>query len=280
MEPNPACEGAYLDLAHGMPLYNNKTIHLNDETLFLKADFIFYAAGIPNVHGGSRLSTAKQNIALSKSIFEHRTFKKAPYLIVITNPVDLIAQAVYQYSGLPANKVIGTGTFLDSIRLSWYLSWHSSYHPKDFRTIVLGEHGDSQVSIYSNSTLHGQPLVNHPEFTGETLTQIAAQTKNAAFQIRETQAGTTYGVAKCAEMLLNYLLWPETQTLTLSMYTNSHYRKLLNLNQDIYIGLPVMIDKRKIIIDNTIGLTDQEWIDFRASAAILTQMNDLYFPHK
>ena len=74
MEPNPECEGAYLDLAHGMPLYHDKALHKNDESLFLNADFIFYAAGIPNLHGGSRLSTAQQNIELSKNIFKTKNF--------------------------------------------------------------------------------------------------------------------------------------------------------------------------------------------------------------
>ena len=72
MEPHPSFEGAFLDLSHGLPLYNEKELYRNNEELFIHADFIFYAAGIPNVHGESRLSTAKQNVQLSK---EHTTFE-------------------------------------------------------------------------------------------------------------------------------------------------------------------------------------------------------------
>lgn len=81
LEPNNQREGAFLDLAHGMPLYINKELFINDDDLFLDADFIFYSAGIPNKHGGSRLSTAKENINITKSVFKNRNFTKSPTLL-------------------------------------------------------------------------------------------------------------------------------------------------------------------------------------------------------
>lgn len=272
MEPNKQCEGALLDLAHGMSLYPNKELHVNDEDLFLKADFIFFTAGTPNVHGSSRLSTAQQNIQLAKDIFEQRAFVKKPYVIVITNPVDIITQAVYRFSGLPPEQVIGTGTFLDSIRLAYYLSTISNYRVNDFEAMVLGEHGDSQVPIYSMTKLKGEPIFDRPEFSSKDLELAQQLTKNAAYQIRETQTGTTYGVAKCAEVLLDYLLGAEQHFLTLSMLTNEHYRSLLHLDHDIYISLPVLLKKGKLEIYNEMSLSVEECDAYRKSAAILANI--------
>ncbi len=272
MEPNPEREGAFLDLAHSIPLYTNKELHVNDEELFQHAQFVYYTAGIPNMHGGSRLSTAKQNISLAKEIFEHRTFVYTPYVIVITNPVDLVAHAVYQYSSLPHDHIIGTGTFLDSVRLAYYLSTLSDFSPSDFDVTILGEHGDSQVPIYSLCKVKGQPILDHADFSRLDLEKAQRLTKDAAFQIRMTQDGTTYGVSKCAEVLLEYLLGTEEHVITLSMLTNAHYRSLLSLDHGIYIGMPVRIKNGKIEILDHIDMLGEELEAYRKSASMLAQI--------
>lgn len=271
MDPNPECSGAFLDLAHGAALCDNKEFHINNEELFLQSDFIYYAAGVPNKHGGSRLSTARQNRSISQEIFEHRTFVNTPYIIVITNPVDLISQAVYTYSGLPKERIIGTGTFLENVRLAHYLSTLSDFKPADFDTMVLGEHGESQVPLFSHCKVKGQAIVGHKDFTIEILNKASHLTKNAAFEIRKTQKGTTYGVSKCAEVLLDYLLGSEEHNLSLSVLTNAHYRDLLSLNQDIFIGLPVTIKNGKITIKNDVKLTEEELEGLRKSAKVLSE---------
>ena len=272
MEPNKQREGAFLDLAHGMPLYIKKELHVNDEDLLLNADFIFFTAGTPNIHGGSRLSTAKQNILLAKNVFEHRKFVKTPYIITITNPVDIVSHSVYQFSGLPPEHIIGTGTFLDSIRLAYYLSTISNYKADDFEAFVLGEHGSSQVPIYSMTRSKGEPILDNSDFTTKDLNLAQSLTRDAAFQIRETQKGTTYGVAKCAEVLLDYLLGEDEHLLTLSMLTNEFYRSLLNLDHDIYISMPVLLKNGKIEIYNKIDLSVEELDAYRRSAAILANI--------
>jgi L-lactate dehydrogenase len=271
MEPNENFEGTFLDLSHGMSLYHQKELHRNDAQLLLEADFVFYTAGTPNIHGESRLSTAKSNIELTRSIFEKKLFLNNPYIIVITNPVDIVSHAVYQFSNLPSDRVIGTGTFLDSIRLSYYLSQVSGQKPTDFESYVLGEHGDSQVPIYSNTKWKGEPIFDYSEFPQQTLDLAGKMTRDAAFKIRETQIGTTYGISKCAEILMNYLVNKEKHLIPLSMLTNKHYRNLLNLNQDIYISLPAEISKGKVVINNKMEFSPNELAAFRKSAAIIAE---------
>lgn len=274
MDPNPACEGAFLDLAHGASLYTNKELHFNREKLFLKADFIYYAAGVPNAHGDSRLSKARQNIQLSKEIFANRHFTQKPFIIVITNPVDVVAQAVHQFCELPPNHIIGTGTFLDQVRLEYYLAELLGINQKDVDALVVGEHGDTQVPVFSQCKINGQPLKEHKACCKELLDRAQNLTQKAAFKIRETQEGTCYGVSKCAAALLDYLLSNEKHELTLSVKTNEHYRKLLDLDRDIYIGLPISIEKGEISTNDDFIFSDEELLALQKSSKVIAKVNE------
>lgn len=271
MDPNEQCEGAFLDLTHGMSLYPEMELSINNTEQFENADFIFYTAGTPNVNGSSRLTMAGQNCDLTNRIFGEINFSKAPTIFVITNPVDLVSHTIYRCTGIPAEKIIGTGTFLDSIRLQYYLSRISNHKVENFKTIVLGEHGSSQVPIYSHTKLNGKPIRESSEFTQKDLDLAHQLTKDAAFEIRKTQAGTLYGVSKCAVTLLDYILDKKEHILALSMLTNTHYRALLNLEQDIYISLPVLVKNGRFEIINDFQLSPEELEAYRKSAAIIAE---------
>ena len=274
MEPNDQREGAFLDFAHSMSLFSNKELIVNDEDLFNNSDFIFYTAGTPNVHGVSRLSIAEQNIQLTKELFEGRAFNKTPYVVAITNPVDIVSHALYQFSELPADHVIGTGTFLDSIRLAYYLSTLSDYEANDFDPYVLGEHGESQFAAYSLTKVKDTRILSCDDFDAETLIIAEKLTRNAAFQIRETQKGTTYAVSKCAEVIMNSLLDKEAHYFPLSMLTNKYFNSLLQLDHSIYISMPAKISAQGIKIVNDIQLTEAELKSYRKSAEILAAITE------
>lgn len=272
LEPDPNKEGAILDLSHGMSLYPNKELHVNDYDMFANADFIYFTAGIPNLHGGSRLSTAKKNIQLTKDIFESQKFNKVPYVIVITNPVDIISFYVMKFSNLPYDHVVGTGTFLDSVRLSYYLSVLSDFKADEINAYVLGEHGDSQFATYSMTKVQDSPISELAFFSPKLLEEAESLTRNAAFQIRETQGGTLYGISKCAETILNSLLSSEVSHYPLSILTNEHYNKLLNLDKSIYISVPIQISNKGIRIDNDIHLEGAELKLYQESAKIISEV--------
>lgn len=272
MDPEPSLEGAFLDLHHGMPLFKSAELHINDPDLFEEADFVFFTAGTPNKHGGSRLATAKKNIELTKEIFEGVRFKFDPFVIVITNPVDIVAHSVYQYSGLSSEKVIGTGTLLESVRLSYYLSQLSGYSMNHFNSMVLGEHGDSQVPIYSQTRLNQKLIKDYPEFDQELLNRAKELTRTAAFQIRETQKGTTYGVAKCGLKIMQDLIGDEQHNYPLSVLTNKHYMNLLNIDHPIYISVPVSVSGNGVAIQNVDDFTMEELEAYRTSAQVLSDI--------
>ncbi|MFT6921784.1 MAG: L-lactate dehydrogenase [Crocinitomicaceae bacterium] len=272
LEPDPNKEGAILDLLHGMSLYPNKELHVNDSDMFANADFIYFTAGTPNLHGGSRLSTAKQNIQLTKDLFDGQEFHKIPYIIVITNPVDIISYHVMKFSKLPYDHVVGVGTFLDSVRLSYYLSILSDYKADEINAYVLGEHGDTQFAAYSMTKVQGSPISELAFFSPKRLEEAQTLTRNAAFQIRKTQGGTLYGVSKCAETILNSLMSSEVSHYPLSILTNEYYNKLLKLEKSIYISVPVEISNKGIRINNGIQLKDSELKAYQASAKIISEV--------
>lgn len=269
LDPNDQCSGAFLDLQHGMSLFPTKELHVNDMELFTQSDFVFFTAGTPNVNGGSRLDMAQQNSELARKIFEPISFSKAPFVFIITNPVDVVAHTVQRFSGLPAEKVISTGTFLDSIRLEYYLSSITNTKREAYKALVVGEHGTSQVPIYSLTTFNDKPILNSPEFTAELLELAHNSTINAAFEIRKTQAATKYAVSKCAEMLFEYALGEETDLIPLSLLTNDYYRKLLNLDRNIYISLPVRIKNGSFEIRDDIEFSGLELEAYQKSAQII-----------
>lgn len=271
MEPNEKCEGAFLDLFHSMSLYQEKELVINNDAQFQNADFIFHTAGTPNVNGSSRLSMTQQNCDLTRSIFENITFKKVPIILVITNPVDIVSYTIYNCTGIPAENIIGTGTFLDSIRLNYYLSSISNYKVADFDAIVLGEHGSSQFPVYSHTNLNGKRILESSSFSHEKLELAKKLTIDAAFEIRKTQAGTLYGVSKCAVTLFDYIHDKKEHFLALSMLTNEHYRKLLNLEHPIYISMPVLLKGGKFEIVNDFELSPEELEAYRKSAALITE---------
>lgn len=272
IDPNPQREGAFLDLVHSMPLYKDRELHFNGERLLRDADFVFYTAGIPNKHGGSRLSTAKQNIELTEKIFKGQKFEREPYVIVITNPVDMVTHYVNEFTDLPVNNVLGTGTLLDSVRLSYYLSRLTETHPNDYNSMVLGEHGDSQFAVYSHSYYKQDLIQDWPDFTPSLLKEAEDLTRNAAFQIRETQKGTTYGVAKCAVKIMDDLLDTEEHMYPLSVLTTPHYMDLLQLEKPIHISVPVSVSSKGVRVIEDIEYSMKELNAYRISAQILSDI--------
>lgn len=232
MEPGDNAKGRYLDLAHSLPLLKNKNLSLNNSELLGNADFIFHTAGICNHQGQSRLEIAKENIDLSYEIFEKIQFEKKPYIINISNPVDIISYHIQQATGLDTMKVIGTGTLLDSARYAYYLA-----EKNIDQTMVLGEHGNSQVAL--TSTLNSIP---------DRIEEVIENTRYAARSIRETQDYTAYGISQSAYYIFKALLNTENSIMALSVQINDHYKKLLNMDQDINLGLPCSVSKKGITI--------------------------------
>ncbi len=202
LDPVALRNGNQLDLFHAATVMKT-SISFNDNHLFVKSDIILYSAGYSNTHGEDRSSVLNKNIALAQTIFEKIDFSNNPIIVVISNPVDSLSFYIQHFVGNKA-RVIGTGTSLDTFRLKHLLSEEFQIASNKITTDVIGEHGNNMIPLFSNTTLNGIAI---KEMTSsEHLKEIETKLKELAFEIRETEPATMYGIAATSFYLVQQLL--------------------------------------------------------------------------
>jgi L-lactate dehydrogenase len=245
---DPKLEGTYLDIAHAAIFNSNIEIEMNKYELIPESDFIFYAAGRCMNENESRLSLTKENKELAISIFSNLKLKKTAYVIVLSNPVDIISYYISKTVALAHKQVIGTGTMIDTARLKFYLNKNST-------SLVLGEHGDSMVFVKAKTE-------NFEEWE-----DAKRKTLSAAKIIKKWQGATYYAVSTCAVEIFKSIHYNSTITTEASVKINAHWSNLLGLT-DIYISLPVKINAREIEI-LSLQLSENEMAALKNSALLL-----------
>lgn len=269
MDPADDLSGAFLDLEHSMGMQPGKRLYFNDTDRMEESDYVFFTAGIPSDHGASRLTTVADNTRLVKEIFSKRKLKPTMRIIAITNPVDVVTAALIKYTGLPWNQVVGTGTFLDSERFSYFLAQHAGVDYREVGALILGEHGESFAPILSHSTFQGRQLEDHRYFKTEMIEKAIFQTHHAAFEIRKTEPGTSMAVSHCALRIMEYWMRDEEAYLPISVLVGEDHVKWLKLEQTICMSLPVYISSKGIRREQPLDLTPEEFDDLKASAHLL-----------
>lgn len=214
IDPDNNIKGAILDMNQANQLYNNQTLVYNDFELFNQSDFIFHCAGASVPKGESRLTTSKLSIEITKAIFKDYQPKKNPFIIVVANPVEIIATITHKITGLPKQNIIGTGTFLDSLRMNFVVKSKLNKNNVDVNSILLGEHGDSVYLSEQLSQINNRPL-NH-YFSNDELLKMLREVKRSAFEIKKTQSATIYGVSHCAVKIFYSLLSPTQHKIPVS----------------------------------------------------------------
>ncbi len=240
-------EGAILDLQHGAELYPKHQISHNNQELLNESDFVFHCAGASVPKGMSRLVTSRASIDITKAIFKEFKPTKEPFVIVVANPVEIIAYITQKETGLPKQNIIGTGTYLDSIRMNYVVKEHAD-NISSINAILLGEHGSSAFLSEQLSTLNGQPF--NSMFDQGTLDSLMTQVKASAGKIKETQEATIFGVSYCAIRIFEALLSDEPKQIPVSTFIPDHLTAKLD-ESDIYLSLPSEVsDKGAIPTEN------------------------------
>lgn len=260
--------GSILDLQHALVVEKKHQLYYNNTQLFEQSDYVFHTAGPYFELGASRLSVTDKSIKMTYKIFESISFQKAPFIIVISNPVDIISYHVWKATGLPQQKVFGVGTYLDTVRFQHYLAEAFNVSTSDVEAIVLGEHGDSQVPICSQLRIK-----NTDTNTADALEKInkaILQTPKAAYQIRLTQGATKFGVSTCAIKMFLAILENKPLFAQASVLLNQENRTELN-SPELYISVPVLIDGEGVKQFSLVGLTNKEKNQLAKSAMILYQ---------
>lgn len=218
-------------------------------------DICVITAGANQKPGETRTDLVRKNAAILESIIQpimnsgfHGIF------LVVSNPVDTLSYLTLQYSGLPAEKVIGSGTILDSARLRYCIAEELGIHPKSVHAYQIGEHGDSEFTLWSAATAGGEKVSDLlPEAKRH---QIEAYVRDKAYQIIQKKGATYYGVGNCVVQIINCILNDERRILPVSSYDD---------NTKVYNGFPAVVGKEGIIRRLKVKLTEAEGINFQKS---------------
>jgi len=231
--------GAILDLKHGKEFFPQHRIYSNHAQLFYESDIIFHCAGASVPKGQSRTVSCEASIGISESIFQEYQLKDSAFMIVVANPVEVIAHICRQITGLPVNQVIGVGTFLDSIRMNYCISQLKN-DAGQINAHILGEHGSTAFMSESLSTVGKKSIVEL--FGDDQISNLEAKMRSAAGEIKLTQAATIYGVAYCAMQIFYALMGDIELKVAASTAIPTFLKKELG-KESIYLSLFSKIDK-------------------------------------
>ncbi|KQC46498.1 L-lactate dehydrogenase [Geobacillus sp. Sah69] len=233
------------------------------------ADLVVICAGANQKPGETRLDLVDKNIAIFRSIVESVMASGFQGLfLVATNPVDILTYATWKFSGLPHERVIGSGTILDTARFRFLLGEYFSVAPQNVHAYIIGEHGDTELPVWSQAYIGVMPIRKLVESKGEEaqkdLERIFVNVRDAAYQIIEKKGATYYGIAMGLARVTRAILHNENAILTVSAYLDGLYGE-----RDVYIGVPAVINRNGIREVIEIELNDDEKNRFHHSAATL-----------
>ena len=236
-------EGEVMDLNHCLAYSPSKIdIKLGDYSDCKDAKIVVIAAGANQNPGETRMDLINKNSKIFKGIVESvMNSGFSGIFLVATNPLDVMTYLTYKYSGLPHNKVLGTGTTLDTARLKYLISEKVGVSPKDIHAYVMGEHGDSEFIPWSNANI----ALKHINYylTEEEKKKIENDVRNSAYEIINRKGATYYGIGMCLVRITNAILGDENVILSVSAYDKEN---------DIYISTPAIVNnsgvKEKIFV--------------------------------
>ncbi len=240
-DPADWISGRLLDLHHAA-VYNNNSIILNDFSQGGNCEYLFFCAGIRNEKGGNRMDMVKQNKAIIKSVFEKLKVSPTAKIIVLTNPVELITEWIYEY--LDNEFVVGTGTGLDYYRLKYITAKKLNITPKEVDIPVVGEHGSAMLPLFSQGAIEGVPALER--ISPKVQTELTQELKGAASAIRLTEEATKYGVAQCAIDLMECFESNSSRLRFISYKVPASLRHELALAYPIFLSLPYAVNTNKL----------------------------------
>lgn len=265
--------GDALDLEDAAVFTSPKKVYSGDYSDCADADLVILTAGAAQKPGETRLDLVDKNLKITKSIIDPLMESGFDGIIVVAaNPVDILTYAAQKFSGLPKNRVISSGTSLDSSRLRVALSKKFNVSPQSIEAYMMGEHGDSEFAAYSISTVGGRPVLDVAKEIGLTdkdLAEIEDKTIHKAYGIINTKGATFYGVSTCLIRITKAILRDENAIIPVGAPVDGEYGLT-----DLYIGTPAVINASGIANVIEVPLTDEEQARMTASAKTLREIID------
>ena len=259
--------GEAMDLNHGLAFSgSNMKIYAADYSDCADADIVAICAGVAQKPGESRTDLLQRNTTVFKSIIEPVIASGfGGIFLIATNPVDIMTHVTYSLSGFNPNRVIGTGTALDTARLRYLLGEYFSVDPRNIHAYVMGEHGDSEFVPWSQAMLATKPVLSICEETKgkysiDDMDGISLEVKKAAQKIIETKKATYYGIGMAMVRITRAIFGNENSVLTVSSLLHGEYGQ-----ENVYVGVPCIVNRNGVRSVIELPLNDAEMVKFNES---------------
>lgn len=263
-------EGEAMDISHGIPFAKHMRVYPGNYDDVRDAGIVIVTAGANQKPDETRLDLVHKNVNIFKNIIPEiasRDFKGI--LLIVANPVDILTAVAQKLSGLPENRVIGSGTVLDTGRLKTRLSDHLGVDSRSIHAFIIGEHGDSEIAAFSSANVSGIPLNDFCEMRGhyshdESEKNIAEEVKNAAYEIIQRKRATYFGVAMAVKRICECIVRDEKSILPVSAMMHGEQGI-----DGVVLSMPCIVGSDGIETQVPIKLDEDEVKRLRESAAIL-----------
>ena len=260
-----------LDLNHGMQFVPMATVEGSDDVaVCADADVVVITAGAKQKPGQTRMDLAGANVEICKALIP-QLMRLAPgaILLLVTNPVDVLTYAVSKISGLPSRRVLGSGTVLDSSRFRFLIARRCRVAVQNVHAYVAGEHGDSEVPLWSSASIANIPLhqwavPGHGKLTVRDRTEIFQNVKEAANQIIRGKGATNYAIGLATAKILEGILHDENRILPVTSML-SDYRGI----SDVCLSVPSIVNRAGVETPLPVPMNEAEEAGLRNSAEVI-----------
>ena len=266
-------EGEVMDLLHGLPFVEPTLVRAGTLHDGADADIVIITAGAKQRPGETRLDLVNRNVELFRGLIAQvvECCAKA-ILLIVTNPVDIMTYVTLRLSGLPSSSVIGSGTVLDTARFRYLLAEKLQLDPRSLHAYIIGEHGDSEVPVWSKVNISGMPLCdrdleNSSLQNKEELAEVFLHVKNAAYEIIQRKGATSYAIGLGVTQIVQAILHNQNRVLTVSSLINGIYGI-----KDVCLSLPAVVNRQGVTKVLNFALTPKEEQQLLHSSRVLHEI--------
>lgn len=263
-------EGEMMDLNHAMPFDRPCEITVGDYSAAKGSDVIVISAGTAQKPGETRLDLVTRNASIFKDMIPQLA-KAAPdsVMVIATNPVDIMTQVAIKYSNFPPERIVGSGTILDTARFRYLLGDYYRVDPRSVHAYIIGEHGDSEVAVYSTASIAGVSLPDYckqigREYSGEDMHKIFEQVRTAAYEIINRKGATYYAIGSGLVRITEAILRDQNTVFSVSNLMTGQYGV-----KEVCLSLPMVVNGKGIERIITLPLNKEEEAGFVKSAQVL-----------
>jgi L-lactate dehydrogenase len=267
-----AALGHATELLHGACLSADQRITAGDMADVATSDIVVITAGLRRKPDESRLDLINRNVDLFLGLLDQvkaAGLKENAYLVVVSNPVDVLTYLAVQRAGLPWQRVLGLGTVLDTVRFRSYLARSLQAPPTQVQAIILGEHGDSMVPVWSSATVAGLPLEQWPGFSPNVQKEVFEETKKAGATIIKLKGGSSFAVGLSIREVVHALALDSRRVLPVSTLQQGLYGV-----RDVCLSVPTVVGCGGARQQIELPLTSKERLGIQNSARVLRDIID------